>query len=420
MTTTPPPPAPAPLCPIPRNGLSRPAGLILSLLLTLASATCGITAAALPDLAVKTGIVDELIAILASVLLTVYLWRTCRRSKGVLAILIASAILPAMATGSGLLSALLLSLVFVMSEGSLLVAVLKQQHIPLLALVPLLGYATAAAVSGDLVLALLAVAPFPAMLALGLGTRRAAAREDGPTRVGVICGTALALGIALLAVGALLVYRTLGTLAPDRLAAALESFREAMLRWILDFPFPGVSEEAVREVITPEVAENTVNATINLLPGYIVCAALLVAAVAQSLQHAALHAFGYGESVTDRVRLLRMSAVSCAVFAVAFFMVLFSDAETSTLPGTVAQNIYIILLPGLALCGWLRVMTTLSRRGPGGFGCMFYLLLLLPCVFLFMPFVLALLEVGGRATDFVFSKLKPKDDDPFGGPPSAP
>ncbi|MBQ9151627.1 MAG: hypothetical protein IJX72_05195, partial [Clostridia bacterium] len=193
-----------------------------------------------------------------------------------------------------------------------------------------------------------------------------------------------------------------------------------------EIPTEGFDEEALEEfkrLFSYSTVSNLVNSTFNILPAAAVVAVNLIAAAVQLIQHAALHTFGFGASITNRVKAFRMSLVSCVVFLVAY-LVAFLEAfmegtSTSTLTGTVAQNIYIILMPGLALAGLLRVTGSLVKKGPRGMGCLFYLVILLPCLMLFAPFVFAAFEVIGHIFSAIISAIKPPDDgdDLFGKPP---
>ena len=85
-----------------------------------------------------------------------------------------------------------------------------------------------------------------------------------------------------------------------------------------------------------------------------------------------------------------------------------------------AQNVYIILMPGLALAGMIRITASLTRKGPGGAGCLFFLVFLIPCLLIFAPFVLAAFEVIGHIFTSITEAIKPDDDNsgdndsPFG------
>ncbi len=412
--------APQPLSPIPRDGIPGFPGILLGILLTLACATVGIGLCALTP---SVGFMEkpaQILAVVSLVLLTVYLWRVTRTTKVILVALILIGGALFYLTGSVILTATYAALLFAISEGSLLLAVITRKQMAFIPLIPLVAYAATLAVSYDPVGSVAALIPFPAMLALAWGTRSAAAREDGPTRVGVICATALALGASFAAAVAVAVYRSLGTLDPDTILESMEAFRMALIQRITSAEIPeGLPAETVAELekmLTFANAQNAVNSMFNLLPALFVVTVNLISAAAQALQHAALRTFGFGDCLTDRVRAYHMSLISCVVFLGAYLIALFENGDASTLTGTVAQNVYMILLPGLALAGMLRIMIGLARKGPRGMGCLFYLFLLIPFLLLFAPFLLAAVEVIGHISASISAAFKdPDDDDPFGG-----
>ncbi len=406
-------PATAPPCPIPRTGLRGSAGPILYGLLTLALTTVGVGIASLGDESKLLITAAEILSGVSLVLLSLHLWRVTRRMRGVVPILLLVAFLIG-SVSEGILgevtlvpSAIFISLIFAVSEGSIVVAVLPARALYGLPLIPLVGYGLTAVLTADPLGAITVLLPVPAAVALALGTRNSAAREDGLTRVGVICLTSLFLGLSIAAVGALLLYRALGSLSTEVLSDAFTTFRTAFSGWIVP--------DWAADQLKPEDITYLTDSYMNLLPGYLVVAVNLLATATQLTQQAALVSFGFGESVTDRVREFRMSFLSCIVFSVCFLVALFASGESSTLIGTVADNIYLVLMPGLAFAGMLRLMGSMTRRGPGGMGCGAFLVFLIPVVFLLAPAVLAISEVFGHAAALIASRRKPPmDDDPFG------
>jgi hypothetical protein len=393
--------------------------VLLFLLLTLACAAVGIGLHAF-------GAVDEaqnpsvqLIAGGLTALLAIYLWRTVRTAKGLFPILLVACAALFYFSGSLILTAVLCALLFAIGEGSFLLAVLPRKQLVLFPLTAILAYAATLAYSRDPLGAAVAVLiPLLPMPVLALCTRNSAAREDGLTRVGVICAGALALGVSMGAMTLLSLYRITGSLDPEALLGFLEELRAALIHEITSAELPeGLSPEMaekMKEMQSHANAENAVNSAFNLLPALFVVAVNLITAAAQSIQHAALRTFGFGDSLTDRVREFAMSLISCVVFLAAYLVAFFEGTEASTLAGTVAQNIYIILMPGLALAGMLRITRGLVRKGPRGVGCLFYLVILIPCLLIFAPFLLAAVEVIGHIFGAVSSALKPpQDDDPF-------
>ena len=403
------PPAPKPLCPIPRTGVQGPSGILLYLLLLLAAATVGIGICAMRTTSEPEVKIAEGVSIASLFLLTVYLCRVTRTARGIVPILAVVGVFLAYLTNSLIPTAVLVSLIFAVSEGSFLAAVQPRNKLALLLTLPVLAYAATILVSRDPVGAAAALIPFPAIPVLAWGTRRSAESEDGITRVGVICATSLALGLSLGAMLLLSVYRYVGSLDPEALAAALESLRESLIHQITstEFPTEGMTPEQIdeiREMLSYANVSNTVDSCFNVLPGAAVMVVNLLAATVQIIQHATLRAFGYEASITDRVKAFRMSLMSCITFLVAYLVAMLEDSAVTTLAGTVAQNIYLILLPGLALAGMLRLTAGLVRKGPGQLGCLFYVVLLIPCLMLFAPFVFAAIEVMSHSGQLLRTK----------------
>lgn len=413
------------LCPIPRSGLTQTTGIILHLFLTLATALVGIGICAMRTISqVEVNIAEAASAVIL-LLLVVYLWRVTRTAKGIVPILIFAGVFLAYLTNSLIPTAVLFGLIFSVSLGSTLLAVQPKKNLLWFPVIALAAYAITLAVSRDPVGSVAMLIPFPPAVVLALGTRSSAEKQDGLTRVGVICATSLALGLSLGAMILLSAYRHLGTLEPAALTEALEAFRLSLIDQIVstEIPTEGLTPEALEEfksLFSYSSVSNMVNGIFNTLPAMAVVAVNLIAATVQLIQHAALRTFGFGESITPRVKIYRMSLISCIVFTVAYLVALLEGSDTSTLTGTVAQNIYIILLPGLALAGMLRITGSLARKGPRGMGCLFFVVILIPCLLLFVPLVFAGFEVIGHIFASLTSAIKPPDDDdPFGRPPTS-
>ncbi len=401
---------PAPLRPIPREGFTRQSGIILSVLLTLALALCGLCIGAMRTYSPLEVKIAEYASVAVSILLLVHLWRVCRAARGIVPIVAVAAFLFYGMTGSFMQAGLVVALVFAVAEGSVLIALLPTDRLALLPIIPVVAYAIAAAVSRDLVGAVAVLVPVPAAITLAVGTRNSAAREDGLTRTGVICATTLALGLSLGAMITLSLYRHLGSLSAEALLAALDELREAYITQITSLELPEGATEEMKQLITRESATNIVNSTFNIMPAIAVVTVLILSTVTQLIQHAALIAFGHKESLTDRVRAYKISLIAGVVFVIAYFVAMSTASGSSTLAGTVAENISIILLPGLALAGLVRLVQSLTRKGARGMGCMFYIILLAPCLLFIAPPVLAFVEVIGHIWTLILSRIKPPEE----------
>ncbi len=405
-----------PLVPIPRTGVRGASGVFLFLMLALASAAVGIGLCAMRTASPTEALAAEIISGISCVLLIVHTWRIGRRAKGIMPILIVAAAMLAYLSYSLIPAAILLGLICGMTSGALLLSVITRKQAVWLPLIPLAAYAVTLLCSRGPLGSVACLLPLPAAWALSFGTRRSAAREDGPNRVGVICLTSFVLMATLAAMLALMLYRRLGSLDMNTLSAALEAARERVITWITSVEIPADTDEELRALFSRENAELVVNFTFNILPGYAIVAVNLVVMVAQLLLQAALVTFGCGDSLSDRVRVFRMSAVSCIVFVMAYVLFIITGGAGESLVGTVVHNIYIVLVPGLAFSGFLRLIAMISKRR---MGClMFGLMFLAPLLFLAIPLVPAMVEVVGRFVSFLSTRLHPPEDSDF--PPRPP
>ncbi len=402
------------LIPIPRTGLRGASGVFLVLMLALACTVVGIGICAMRTDSPVEATIAEVLSAASCVLLIIHTWKIARRAKGMMPVLIVLAGFMAYLTNSFIPSAVLLGLICGMATGALALSIMTRKQALWAALVPAAAYILTLVCSRDPIGAVACLLPLPAAFALSVGTARSAEREDGPNRVGVICLTSLLLTLTLAGMVALTLYRLLGSLSPDTLAAALDTARETAVGWITSVELPADTTEELRQLFSREYAETVVNFTINLLPAYIIVAVNLMATVSQLLLHAALVSFGCGESLSERVRVFRMSAISCIVFAVAYLMYLITGGAGGSLAGTVAHNIYTVLIPGLAFSGLLRLISGMTKRR---MGCLIFLLIfLLPLIFLVAPVALALVETIGRFIAFLTSRIRGDDDSAPGTP----
>ena len=409
------PNSPAPLVSIPRDGCKNGA-LLPHILLLLATVLVGVGFCAIQPTFIGNALVTEAISGACALLLAVYLWRMTRGSRGILILTVVVGFFLYGRTGSFIPVGLLCGILFSISQGALLLAVQPKEKLPLFPLIPVLAYAATTLLSMDPMGALAVLIPYPPMIALALATRASAEKEDGPTRTGVICATSAALGVSLGGMILLSLIRHYGT---TNLSVILDHAREAVMDYMLSLELPDVltpeQMEAVQELLSYENVKNAVNSLFNLLPALFAVAVMIPAAICQSFLFISLKAFGYEASITPRVKAIRMSTVSCVVFLVTYAAVWLDQSAVSSLAGTVAQNIYLLLLPGMALAGTSRTTSALARKGPRGMGCLFYLIILIPCLLIIAPIIPAMLEVIGNLYTAITDKLKsPEDDDPFG------
>ena len=410
-----PPKTSSPPVPIPRDGFKSGA-LLPHILLFLATVLMGVGFCAVQPTFIGNAQIVETFSGVGILLLVVYLWRVTRGGRGVLILTVLAGLFLCGQTGSLIHAGLLCGILFSISQGALLLAIQPKEKLAFFPLIPVLAYAATTLLSRDPLGALAVLIPYPPMVALALSTRASAEKEDGPTRTGVICTTSVALGVSLGGMILLTLVRHYGT---SNLSVILEHARKAMMDYTLSLDLPDMltpeQMEAVQELLSYENVKNAVNSLFNLLPALFAIAVMIPSAVCQSFLFSSLKAFGHEASITSGVKAFRMSTISCVVFLVVYAAVWLDRSVVSSLAGTVAQNVYLILLPGLAMAGTSRATSTLARKGPRGMGCLFYLIILIPCLLVIAPIVPAMLEVIGNLFNTISSKLKsPEDDDPFG------
>ncbi len=399
MNQTPQKPETPPLsvCPIPRRGLSGVPGLLLALLLTVSSLLLPVGVTVMLGTSFLPLAAAEGVSLVYLVLIAFYFNRTAklagRVSRGFTPLLILTALLTYGLFKSLVPAAILISLVFVIGEGGVVVATAKPRSGWMLLGIPFLSLAAAVLLCNRIDVAALALLPYPASIALGFGTGSSAGKETGLTRVGVICAVSFVFGLTLLGFSAWYAYNAFGSLEIAVLLEKLEAFREEMKQELLNYSISYGDTVVLTFTDKEEIIKNAVNSAINTLPGTLVVTVNIFSAVAQMITLSGLHAYGFGDSVTGRVRDFHISPVSAIVFLVSWIVALLAvgDNNASTMVGTMAENLYIILIPGLALAGVFRIMRGIAAKGPG-VGCGWFLFILIPCLALYIPPVIALYE----------------------------
>lgn len=410
------PPAQETPLPLQRRGLPTQPLWVLSIFSVLAAAMTATGIAYLAGSVPLSDSVMELISIIMYILLLVAQFRLTRTQRWIAPLFLLFGMVTFYLTGSFLFATMLIALVDAVGFAALLLAVSKREVMTRLAFIPIAAYGLVLVLCRDPWLALAALIPFPAAAALAFGTRAGAEREDAPGRVGVICLTSLCLGGAILGLSALLLYRHLGSLSLSHLRDWLDGLRTSLANTLVD-TYQQLADLFVEEGQTPPFtvpteaqALDTINSIINISPGLAVAFCNIGAAITQCILHGELSSFGYGESVKGRVRLFRMSLMSGIVFLVAGLITLFT-ASGESLVGTVAENIFLILEPGLLLGGILRILHNLTRRRQAG--CMSFLLFcFLPILLICAAPIVAVYEAIAALLGAIFSKVKPPEDRP--------
>lgn len=403
---------PLPVTPIPRRGIPGMAGVLLYIILTISALMIplGITfflGFSFMDTTTANGV-----SLLYLILLLLYFWRTTKTnrkvSRGVTPIMIAGALFFYYFLGSLLPAAVLFALILVIGEGAVLLSTATGGQRILFPITPLVAYGATLFLFGRFDIALLALIPFPAALVLAAGTRSSAGSESGMTRVGVICLTSLTLGATIVGLAIWFIYQVLGTLEPTVLFEQINVLREKLVAALVAIEL-NIGGNVTQPLIGKEAeVANIVNGFINTFPGTLVALINFVVAMSQMVTLSGLRAYGFDKSISERVRDFRISVVSAVVFLLSWIIALVAVGEntSSTMVGTVAENMTIILMPGLALAGFFRFTRSMAQKGkrPGCF--LLLVLVLIPCFLLYVPMVLAFYEVALSVFGPIFAKFK--------------
>ena len=259
---------------------------------------------------------------------------------------------------------------------------------PLLICLPVVAYAVTCVIGGEPVTALLSVIAFPAAYMLG----RSIMKNEG--RVASICACALMLGTMLLLFAALL-WRTSGAeMSYDALTAYVNAFHEEILNTALTDPdFKAVLAMLdTSQVPLADLLSQTLSLLLLLMPGVVIVLILALAYATQYLSVMSYSALGMKQLCTLVSRRFIMSVLSAILFIVCSIVALF-PADRVTIPLALANNLWVILFPGMLIVGfWSLYASYRARPSP------LTIVLILVAAFLMPPLLLIFVALTGAAT----------------------
>lgn len=250
-------------------------------------------------------------------------------------------------SGSMLLPAAFCAVVFGGASGGLLIATVKEKaHLPLICLLPPVAFLAAWALGAAPAVAALTLLPLPIALAAGFAVRLC---KPFTTSVAAI---AVALAAALLLAGAVVlgVLDLLNpTLLPDLLATCADTMLELLSEQNalyaeagLGAPLPLPDRREVVNMLTDlAYVSPAVFGIICLIVAYFIWRTLCIL----------LTALGALPRVPRVFSTPTMSVGAALLFLLSYLVVMIANASEITLTGIVAQNVGMLLEPGLALIG---------------------------------------------------------------------
>ncbi len=264
---------------------------------------------------------------------------------------LASLILPAIPAmllftvgGSMMLPAAFFAIVFGGATGAmLLLSVRNVRRDAPLALLPVAAYVAAVLLGASPAVACLALLPLPVAAVAAFAVRRCTGFTPAVAMLAGVIGAGL-LAALLISLGAngLLDVSLLPTFVDalgDELIALLE---EAKALYAEAGVTMEISETAIRNLLAE---------LINLSPALLALCAMITAYFTWRTLAVLLVSFGVLPRLPRILVAPTMSAIAAGLFLVTSLISLVANAETATPPGAVAQNLALILEPGLALVG---------------------------------------------------------------------
>lgn len=258
-----------------------------------------------------------------------------------------------------------------------------------LLLYPVLAGAATWYLTGNVATAFLPLSILPAALLLGIAT------TAGERRTTAVLYTVGGFLIPLIAATLWFLHQRSGSIGREALSALLTDwrnrtageflkFRDALLRMAEE---TGQSTE-LSELLTDETLNDLTLYLFHLLPAALLLLCEFPAFLAQKMLNAAYLRSGWQCVVMPENEFFTMSVPSCLIFPLALTVSLFGDPLS--LPIAVAENVAIILLPGMCVLGFRLVWKKFLTSATGG-----KLFLILGGMFLFcLNFIYVFYVVG--------------------------
>ena len=247
-------------------------------------------------------------------------------------------------SGTMLLPAAFFAIVFGGACGAILLIGAKDpKRDVILILLPVAAFLAAFFLRGDAVNALLTLLPLPVAIAAALAVRRCT-----PFTASVAALTATVAAGLLVAGGVTLFLFDMLDLA------LLPAFLEALANGLIDLLHENAAlyaEAGLTLEITPTDIRNMLAELTNLAPALFTLTAMVTAYFTWRTLSVLLVSFGALPRMPRLLVTPTMSVTAALIFLIAQLTTLVANAETATVAGAVAQNLTLILAPGLALVG---------------------------------------------------------------------
>ncbi|MBQ7384060.1 MAG: hypothetical protein IJV72_04640 [Clostridia bacterium] len=261
----------------------------------------------------------------------------------------------------------------------------------------IVSYLAASALLGSFLLSAVVLFHLPAAILLAYSFGR------GQDRLSVICKTSAGIVLSIAAAAAAIFVSRYGTdfSVIGQVADSARGYITNILSQMIYSVYNEIGELSMTDATTLSTA--AVNATFNLLPAIIVIISNILAFFLQSMM---INIFIHGETDKEKIKnmtLFDMSLVSGIVFLVAFFASLLLSRDGTSVWSATAENISLILMPGLVLTALLTLRRfTFGKKGSCGGVLIYFLVIFL--IFYLPSIMLTLASIAG-ATVIILNNI---------------
>ena len=212
-------------------------------------------------------------------------------------------------------------------------------------------------------------------------------------RVGTVCAMSVTLGATLLLLLAAFIYSSTGSFSPAVIRGFFDSLRESLIVFVSD-TLVAASAQLEATISTADalsVTSTAITMMFNLFPAVFTIVLFVISYVTHSLYISII-----SPTVDDQKEIIhaisfKMSVTSAILFLIAYFAALILDYEGLGLFAAAAQNIYLMLFPGLSLITFGFIGQFSKNKGASCLTSLLYFVIF--GLILFIPGVAA--EIAG-------------------------
>ena len=189
--------------------------------------------------------------------------------------------------------------------------------------------------------------------------------EKKMQRAGAVCAISATLGVALCLLLLGFIYSKAGNLYPSTIRGFFDSLRETLTVSISEALVTAGSQLSVSISAADALALTSAAVTLsfNIFPAALTIILFVISYVTHSLYISVIsHTVANNEDIIHAISF-KMSLASALIFLISFFATLILDYEGLGLLSAAAQNVYLILFPGLSLIAFGFVGSFSKRRG---------------------------------------------------------